>query len=130
MAQVRSTPRVVAYVKRLALIVVMASALAAAPARAADPPDPGSTQTFTYGSGESAYPYIVYVPTSYDPARQAPLLVMTHGCQTTAKQQMRGNLYNPLADREGFIVLYPYSKSSEASPPPSTASCWQFPSPL
>src|SRR5207249_2040408 len=73
-------------VSRAAVVVLLLGlTVCAAPAaaRAADPPDPGSTQTFTYGSGLTQYSYIVYVPTTYDAARPAPLVVMTHGCQTT-----------------------------------------------
>ena len=113
-------------------LLALAVALAIWPAtsQAADPPDPGSTQTFTYGSGVAAHPYIVYVPTSYDAARPAPLVVMTHGCQTTAEQQMRANLYNQVAEHEGIVVLYPDVNAIEAAQPGPTARCWQFPSPL
>ncbi|HEV3229004.1 MAG TPA: PHB depolymerase family esterase [Solirubrobacteraceae bacterium] len=101
----------------------------AASAIAADPPDPGKTETFTYDSGGTAYPYIVYTPTTYHAARPAPLLVMTHGCQTTAEQQMRANLYNPIAEREGIVMLYPDVNAMEAAQPGPTARCWQFPDP-
>jgi poly(hydroxyalkanoate) depolymerase family esterase len=107
---------------------VTASAWADAP-RAADPPDPGSTQTLQYGSGPNAYPYIVYVPTTYDRMRPAPLVVMTHGCQTTADQQMRANLYNRVAEREHFVVLYPDVDAIAAQQPGPTARCWRFPVP-
>lgn len=112
--------------------LVAASVLLLIPvcAQAAAPPDPGQTLSFTYGSGLSAYPYLVYVPASYDAARPAPLLVMAHGCQTTAEQQMRANLYNPIAEREGFIVLYPDIDPVEAAQPGPLRRCWQFPSPL
>jgi poly(hydroxyalkanoate) depolymerase family esterase len=105
--------------------------MAAAPAAATtvDPPDPGSTQTFTFGSGSGAYPYVVYVPTSYDASRPAPLVVMTHGCQTTAAQQMRANLYNKVAEREGIVMLYPDVTAAEASQPGPLSRCWQFPDP-
>src|SRR5581483_7745632 len=77
------------------IVGLLAPMIGARPAAAwIDPPDPGSTHTFTYQSGSNAYPYIVYVPTSYHPGHHAPLVVMTHGCETTAEQQMRANLYN------------------------------------
>lgn len=94
-----------------------------------DPPDPGATHTFTYDSGSSAYPYIVYIPTSYKATHPAPLVVMTHGCQTTAEQQMRANLYNQVAEREGIVMLYPDVNAMEAAQPGPTARCWQFPNP-
>jgi poly(hydroxyalkanoate) depolymerase family esterase len=115
----------------LARVVVSLAALVAlaagpAPEAAADP---GTTLTLTHGSGQTAYPYIVYIPTSYRPAHPAPLLVMAHGCQTTARQQMRANLYNGLAERKGFVVAYPDVTEQEAMQPGPTARCWQFPSP-
>jgi poly(hydroxyalkanoate) depolymerase family esterase len=94
-----------------------------------DPPDPGSTETFTYGSGPLTNPYIVYTPTTYHRGRPAPLLVMVHGCQTTAEQQMRANLYNQLAERERFVVLYPDVDAGATLQPGPTARCWRFPSP-
>lgn len=115
---------------RLCVLTVVAVVGAASTAAAAvAPPDPGSTQTFTYGSGSSAYPYIVYVPTSYRPTHPAPLVVMTHGCQTTADEQLRANLYNQVAEREGIVMLYPDVKASEAAQPGPLRQCWLFPVP-
>jgi poly(hydroxyalkanoate) depolymerase family esterase len=54
---------------------------------------------------------------------------MVHGCQTTAEEQMRANLYNPLAERKGFVVLYPDVTAAEAAQPGPTARCWRFPNP-
>ncbi|MCW3065126.1 MAG: hypothetical protein JWN32_2298, partial [Solirubrobacterales bacterium] len=105
------------------------AAVPPASARAADPPDPGSTQTLHYGSGPATYPYIVYVPTTYGRTRPAPLVVMTHGCQTTADQQMRANLYNRVAEREGFVVLYPDVDAIATLQPGPTMRCWRFPVP-
>jgi poly(hydroxyalkanoate) depolymerase family esterase len=113
---------------RRATLVLLCLGLSATPAAAStfDPPDPGSTKTFTYGSGSSAYPYIVYVPTSYDRSERAPLIVMTHGCQTTADEQMRANLYNQVAEREGVVMLYPDVTAAEVAQPGPLARCWQF----
>jgi poly(hydroxyalkanoate) depolymerase family esterase len=113
----------------IGLVALMVLGAGPASASAADPPDPGKTETFTYDSGGAAYPYIVYTPTTYHAAHRAPLLVMTHGCQTTAEQQMRANLYNPIAEREGIVMLYPDVNAMEVSQPGPTARCWQFPDP-
>ncbi len=115
----------------IAWAAIAFASLAPGAAQAADPPDPGTTQTFTYGpAGDAQYSYIVYVPTTYDASDPAPLLVMTHGCQTTAEEQMRANLLNPIAERERFIVLYPDVNGTEEQQPGPTKNCWQFPSPL
>src|SRR5947199_9962844 len=54
---------------------------------------------------------------------------MVHGCETTAEQQMRANLYNPLAEREGFVVLYPDVDALGRAQPGPANQCWKFPYP-
>ena len=102
-----------------ALLLAILLCLLATPrhALAEEGTDPGSTDTFTYGSGENARPYIVYTPTTYRRSKPAPLVVMTHGCQTTAEEQMHANLYNRLAERNGFVVLYPDVTRPRSSSP-------------
>ncbi|HZR34880.1 MAG TPA: PHB depolymerase family esterase [Nevskia sp.] len=53
------------------------------------------------------YRGLVYVPGSVSPDAPAPLVVVLHGANTTAEQQRAANLFDPLAARERFIVLYP-----------------------
>lgn len=53
------------------------------------------------------YPWLFYLPFGHDAGRATPLYVMLHGCSTRAEQQMQVNGLNPIADREGFAVLYP-----------------------
>ncbi len=87
---------------------------------------PGSVQSFTFGSGLSAHSYLVYTPAGYRPGARLPLLVMVHGCQTTAYQQMKANLYNPLADQRHFVVVYPDTDPVEAAQPGPLQNCWQY----
>jgi poly(hydroxyalkanoate) depolymerase family esterase len=112
----------------LALVVAL---LACVPgvAAAVDPPDPGQTTSGTVTSNGTDYEYVLYTPTSYVPGRAAPLLVMVHGCQTTAEQQMKANLYNPIAEREGFVVLYPDVDALGRAQPGPANQCWKFPYP-
>ena len=68
--------------RHLTLWVVLVAGFfstASGAALAEHPPDPGVTQSFVLGSGATANPYIVYTPTTYDPSKPAPLLVMAHG---------------------------------------------------
>lgn len=51
------------------------------------------------------YTYAAYLPAGGTAG--LPLLVVVHGCQTTADQQAAVSGYAPLADRRRFIVLYP-----------------------
>ncbi|MDX6656759.1 MAG: hypothetical protein QOH62_1552, partial [Solirubrobacteraceae bacterium] len=70
---------------RMVLVVCAAVALSPAIAQAqGEPPDPGRTTSGTVVSNGTEFPYLLYTPTSYRPGRAAPLLVMVHGCQTTA----------------------------------------------
>ncbi|MEV0461357.1 PHB depolymerase family esterase [Nocardia tengchongensis] len=90
---------------RLALIVLLTGLLiaTAGPSRAR-PENPGRIDTGTYTSGVLTYTYEAFVPDDLpaDPA----LVVMIHGCKTTAEQQRRANLLDPIARRAGFVVLY------------------------
>jgi polyhydroxybutyrate depolymerase len=57
-------------------------------------------------SGE-ARTYLLHVPANYDPARPSPLVISMHGAGGWPVQQMEVSGWNRLADREGFIVVYP-----------------------
>ncbi len=107
----------------LAAIVLLGSCGSAA---ASTNPVPGTAQTFTYGVAAQAHQYIVYTPKGWTPQDSWPLIVMIHGCQTTAYQQMEANLYNPLADKDHFVVVYPDSDAIENAQPGPLVRCWQF----
>ena len=112
-----------------ALVVALLACVPGVAAAAPDPPDPGQTTSGTVTSNGTDYEYLLYTPTSYVPGRAAPLLVMVHGCQTTAEQQMKANLYNPIAEREGFVVLYPDVDAIGRAQPGPANQCWKFPYP-
>lgn len=57
--------------------------------------------------GGDSYPYLVFVPASYRAASKAPLVVVLHGCTTTASQQALASGYAKVADQRRFVVLYP-----------------------
>jgi len=57
-------------------------------------------------SGETRE-YLLYVPPSYDPKRPAPLVISLHGAAGWPAQQKNLAHWNRLADREGFLVVYP-----------------------
>jgi poly(hydroxyalkanoate) depolymerase family esterase len=72
------------------------------------------------------FPYLLYTPTSYRQGRAAPLVVVMHGCQTTAAQEQQITRFDLVADRHGFVVLYPeVDPIGKASPGP-IANCWKF----
>lgn len=124
----RSRLRGAAHATALAVGVAVAGMLAL-PALGQASPRPGTVASLTYGSGLAAYPYLVYTPVGYRPGQRLPLIVMLHGCETTADEQMQASLYNPLADRKHFVVAYPDVDEIERLQPGPTQNCWQYPSP-
>jgi poly(hydroxyalkanoate) depolymerase family esterase len=107
----------------------LAASATAAPSKSSAKPRAGTVQRFAYGAGQNAHPYLVYTPRRWKPRKHWPLLVMLHGCQTTAFEQMKANQYNRLANREHFVVAYPDTNPVENSQPGPTARCWRFPTP-
>lgn len=51
--------------------------------------------------------YLLYVPESYNPAVPTPLVISIHGFAEWPAHQMDISRWNDLADRYGFIVVYP-----------------------
>jgi polyhydroxybutyrate depolymerase len=51
--------------------------------------------------------YLVHVPPGYKPESPLPLVVVIHGAFDTAKGMEKVSGFSELADREGFVVLYP-----------------------
>ena len=51
--------------------------------------------------------YLLYVPASYDRAEPTPLVISLHAAAAWPAQQMNLSHWNQLADRYGFIVVYP-----------------------
>jgi polyhydroxybutyrate depolymerase len=51
--------------------------------------------------------YVLYVPKSYDRSRPTPLVISMHGAGLWGAAQRDISRWNELADRKGFIVVYP-----------------------
>jgi polyhydroxybutyrate depolymerase len=51
--------------------------------------------------------YLLYIPKSYDPIRPTPLVISMHAAGLWGAAQRETSLWDSLADREGFIVVYP-----------------------
>ena len=85
------------------------------------PPFAGTWQTRTYYSRAGQWPlrlsYDVYLPPGIAP--NCPMVVMLHGCEQSALEFARGSRMPWLADREGFVLLYP-----EQSPARQRHRCW------
>jgi polyhydroxybutyrate depolymerase len=51
--------------------------------------------------------YLLYVPRSYDRSKPTPLVISMHGAGLWGASQRDISRWNDLADRKGFIVVYP-----------------------
>jgi polyhydroxybutyrate depolymerase len=51
--------------------------------------------------------YHLYLPSNYNRTRSWPLVLAFHGGYGSGKRMARNTGFNDLADREGFIVVYP-----------------------
>ena len=58
-------------------------------------------------SSGSRREYLLYVPPSYDRTKPTPLIISMHGAGGWPVQQRDLSVWNQLADKHGFIVVYP-----------------------
>ncbi|MFM0646803.1 PHB depolymerase family esterase [Paraburkholderia bryophila] len=84
----------------------------------ADAPGVFSTHTFSNHAGQRGYK--LYVPAVYN-STPLPLIVMLHGCTQNADDFAAGTRMNELAERHGFLVVYP--NQSQAA---NHSTCWNW----
>jgi polyhydroxybutyrate depolymerase len=61
----------------------------------------------TFVSSGEKREYLLYVPRSYDRSKPTPLVISMHGAGLWGASQRDISRWNDLADRKGFIVVYP-----------------------
>jgi poly(hydroxyalkanoate) depolymerase family esterase len=75
-----------------------------------------------YESAAGSLRYQVHLPPQYDGATQLPVIMALHGCGVTGygwNSMKATTQLNSLADREGFIVVYPTQRMFR-----SAVNCW------
>lgn len=76
------------------------------PAQAPGGLQPGTQpQSITHGGATRTY--LVHIPPAYDGRREMPLVLVFHGGGGTGAVAERTTGFSPVADREGFIAVYP-----------------------
>lgn len=81
----------------------------------------GTWERFSHSGPGGSRPYFLYTPPGLDAAVATPLVVMLHGCTQTAADLARSTTMNEVADRHGFVVVYP-QQSGRHNP----QSCWNW----
>ena len=72
-------------------------------------------------AGGDIYRYAVYVPSGYRASSAVPLVVVLHGCNSTADQQTAASGYDAIAEQHRFVVLYPDVDSVDEA----HGRCWK-----
>ncbi|SAL60242.1 PHB depolymerase family esterase [Caballeronia arvi] len=85
-----------------------------------DVQDRGHFSMRSYASAAGQRNYKVYVP-SHDGSDPLPLIVMLHGCTQDADDFAAGTRMNALAEKHGFIVVYPIQPQGA-----NTSKCWNW----
>jgi len=82
----------------------------------------GETVEIRHGSGAGEYRALVYIPAGYKSGTPLPIVVNIHGCTQSAELQQAGTLFDRIAQRERFIVVYPDFVDQDSHP----LQCWRF----
>ncbi|WP_120298424.1 PHB depolymerase family esterase [Paraburkholderia sp. BL23I1N1] len=88
--------------------------------RTFDSDTPGTFSTHTFSNSAGQRQYKLYVPAVYN-NEPLPLIVMLHGCTQNADDFAAGTRMNEMAERHGFIVVYP--NQSHAA---NHSACWNW----
>jgi polyhydroxybutyrate depolymerase len=80
---------------------------------------------FSIQHGAAARTYRVHVPTRYDPATPAPLLVALHGERANMDQQAADAYYGLIgkSEREGFLLVFPSALATQKSASWNAGNC-------
>jgi poly(hydroxyalkanoate) depolymerase family esterase len=78
------------------------------------------------GPGVEGYESLVYLPEGHDTQRSAPLVVALHGCKQDSRDFARGTAFGALADRDGFVVLYPETRRPAYRLWLNPHRCWEW----
>jgi poly(3-hydroxybutyrate) depolymerase len=74
-------------------------------------------------SGSRDRQYQVFVPTAYDGQTTVPMVMVLHGCRQTETNMINETRFREVAERDGFIVVYPFITSFDGLRNPN---CWGF----
>ena len=67
-------------------------------------------------SGGQTRQYLLHVPATYTPEKPAALVLVFHGAGISAKRFVDYTRFSRVADREGFLIVYPQGLGQEEEP--------------
>lgn len=76
-------------------------------------------------SGSRDRQYQVFVPSAYTGQSPVPMVMVLHGCGQTEVNMINETRFKDLAERDNFIVVYPFITSFDV-PPQRATNCWGF----
>ena len=92
--------------------------------------DPGTVFGCSYSQDGLTRTGDVYLPTSWQPGRPAPVVVVLHGCTEQAPDIAYISRFDVEAEKHGFIVLYPnqagYTMTSATAFDGNGSQCWNW----
>lgn len=92
------------------------------PARSRAPVLPGEFASRSFRNAAGSRAYKLYVPSTYQSTGDpVPVLVMLHGCTQSPDDFAAGTRMNALAERHGFLVIYP-AQAAKAN----GSRCWNW----
>jgi poly(hydroxyalkanoate) depolymerase family esterase len=93
----------------------------------AAPADAGRLEQFRQEAGtyrdSRARDYSVFIPDSFTGQNAVPMVMVLHGCQQTNENMIRETAFTQLAERDGFIAVFPFITSFDGLRNPN---CWGF----
>lgn len=81
---------------------------------------PGQFISASFENEAGARPYKLYIPTGYV-GEPLPIVVMLHGCTQTPDDFAAGTRMNALAEKSGYLVLYPAQTRAA-----NGSRCWNW----
>ena len=81
----------------------------------------GRWERFLYSGPAGSRRYFVYTPDGYTLDQRVPMVVMLHGCTQTPADSAAGTAWNPLADQQTLIVVYPEQTIGD-----NLLTCWNW----
>jgi poly(hydroxyalkanoate) depolymerase family esterase len=76
-------------------------------------------------AGSRARQYTVALPDGFDTGAPVPVVMVLHGCLQTQRDMIHDTRFVELADREGFVAVFPFVTSFDPLEQ-RTPNCWGF----